>query len=43
MLSVPVMTDENELWDLQEALETVENQFCSQTSLVDDPDTLSPQ
>ena len=43
MLSVPVMTDENETWDLQEALEMVENQFYSQTSIVDDDESLSPQ
>ena len=33
LLSVPVMTDENDTWDLQDALNTVENQFYNQISL----------
>ena len=33
LLSVPVMTDENDTWDLQDALNTVENQFYNQASL----------
>ena len=43
MLSVPVMTDENEEWDLQEALNMVENQFYSQTTISDDTDNLPSQ
>ena len=31
MLSVPILTDENDTWDLQDALETVENQFYAQS------------
>ena len=43
LLSVPVMTDENDTWDLQEALEMVENQFYSQQNTLDDPEDLVPQ
>ena len=43
LLSVPVMTDENDTWDLQEALETVENQFYSQLNSSKDNEELTPQ
>lgn len=43
MLSVPILTDENDTWDLQDALETVENQFYAQSFGNTDPDQLSPQ
>ena len=43
MLSIPIMTDENDSWDLQEALEMVENQFYQQATISDDSDTLNPQ
>ena len=36
LLSVPIMTDENDTWDLQDALNTVENQFYNQTTLESD-------
>lgn len=39
MLSVPVLTDDTDSWDLQEALEAVENQFYA-TQI--DEDDLSP-
>ena len=44
MLSVPVFTDENETWDLQDALGAVESQFYAlSTSGGDQSGTLSPQ
>ena len=43
LLSVPVMTDENDTWDLQDALSTVENQFYSQTALESEQIDYSPQ
>ena len=39
LLSVPIMTDENDTWDLQDALNTVENQFYNQTTLDSEPNT----
>ena len=29
MVSIPVSTDENDMWDLQEAIDSIENQFYS--------------
>ena len=43
LLSVPVMTDENDSWDLQEALQMVENQFYSQQNSSEDSEELVPQ
>ena len=49
MLSVPVYTDDNETWDLQDALGAVENQFYAMTVSADQPaladgsGNLSPQ
>ena len=43
MISIPVMTDENDMWDLQEAMDSVENQFYSQASTDNDPEDLTPQ
>ena len=48
LLSVPVYTDENESWDLQDALASVENQFYAMATSDDQTanaghDSLSPQ
>ena len=43
VLNVPVMTDENDTWDLQDALEVVENQFYNQAGLTYEPEEFSPQ
>lgn len=43
MLNIPVMTDENDTWDLQDALEVVENQFYNQAGLAHESEELSPQ
>ena len=48
LLSVPVYTDENESWDLQDALASVENQFYAMAASDDQTanagqDSLSPQ
>ena len=43
MLSVPVMTDENDVWDLQDAFEVVENQFYNQAGMSNELDGFSPQ
>ena len=42
MLSIPVMTDENDTWDLQDAFEVVENQFYNQAG-INELDEFSPQ
>ena len=42
MLSIPVMTDENDTWDLQDAFEVVENQFYNQAG-INELDGFSPQ
>ena len=45
MLSVPVYTDQNETWDLQDAFDAVENQFYAMSVNSDESgrDPLSPQ